>query len=50
MMGIPVNHPSFISGDNMSVLVNSSAPTSVLQKKSSSIAYNYFREDVTAME
>ena len=50
MMGISVDHPSFISGDNKSVLVNSSVPTSVLQKKSSSISYHFVREGVAAKE
>ena len=50
MMGISVDHPSFIYGDNKSVLVNSSVPTSVLQKKSSSIAYHFVREGVAAKE
>ena len=48
MMGIPVDHPSYIFGDNKSVLVNSSTPTSVLHKRSSSIAYYHVREGVAA--
>ena len=32
MMGIPCDFPSYIFGDNQSVLVNSSVPTSVLKK------------------
>ena len=44
MMGIPVDGPAFIFGDNKSVLVNSSQPTSVLRKKSNSIAYHFVRE------
>ena len=35
MMGIPMDGPTYILGDNQSVLVNSSVPTSVLKKKSS---------------
>ena len=34
MMGIRINGPSHIHGDNKSVLVNSSKPDSVLKKKS----------------
>ena len=44
MMGILVDGPSFVYGDNKLVLVNSSVPESVLRKKSNSIAYNYVRE------
>ena len=46
MMGIPCEFPSYIYGDNKSALVNSSVPTSVLKKKSSSIAYHFVREGV----
>ena len=48
MMGIPVEGPSFIFGDNKSVLVNSSKPDSVLKKKSNSIAYHFVREGCAA--
>ena len=34
MMGIPVNGPSYIYGDNQSVLCNTSIPDSTLKKKS----------------
>ena len=37
-------------GDNKSVLVNSSKPTSVLKKKSNSIAYHLVREGSAANE
>ena len=50
MMGIPCDFPSYIYGDNQSVLVNSSVPTSVLKKKSCSIAYHFVREGVAANE
>ena len=50
MMGIPVDGPSYIFGDNKSVLVNSSIPTSVLKKKSNSIAYHFVREGCAADE
>ena len=50
MMGIPCDFPAYIYGDNKSVLVNSSIPTSVLKKKSSSIAYHFVREGVAADE
>ena len=50
MMGIPVEFPTFILGDNQSVLVNSSKPHSSLKKKSSSIAFHFVREGVAKDE
>jgi len=44
MMGIPVDEPAFVYGDNQSVLANTSAPTSTLKKKSNAIAYHFVRE------
>ena len=46
MMGIPVNGPAYIRGDNQSVLCNTSIPDSTLKKKSQSIAYHFVREGV----
>ena len=39
MMGVPISSPSYIYGDNMSVINNTSKPESVLKKKSNSICY-----------
>ena len=50
MMDIPCDFPSYIFGDNTSVLVNSSKPFSMLKKKSSSIAYHFVREGVAKNE
>ena len=44
MMGIPVEEPTFIYGDNQSVLVNTKNPHLQLKKKSNSIAYHFVRE------
>ena len=44
MMGIPVNLPTYIFGDNQSVLSNTTKPHSQLKKKSSSVAYHFVRE------
>ena len=44
MMGIPVGLPTYIFGDNQSVLCNTTKPHSSLKKKSSSIAFHYVRE------
>ena len=46
MMGIPCEFPSYVYGDNESVLVNASNPFSMLKKKSSLIAYHFARENV----
>ena len=50
MMGIPVENPCFIYGDNQSVLWNTSVPESSLKKKSSSVAYHFVREGVSTDE
>ena len=44
MMGIPVTGPTYIFGDNQSVLANTTIPDSTLKKKSQSIAYHFVRE------
>jgi len=50
MMGIPVDGPCYIRGDNQSVLANTSIPESSLRKKSQSIAYHFVREGVSRDE
>ena len=49
MMGVPVDGPTYIYGDNMSVIHNTQRPESTLKKKSNSICYHAVREAV-AME
>ena len=49
MMGIQCDCPSFIYGDNISVLYNTTMPLSMMKKKSKSIAYHFVRE-VTARD
>ena len=44
MMGIPVDEPTFIYGDNQSVLANTSNPGSTLKKKSAAVAYHFVRD------
>jgi hypothetical protein len=44
MMGIPCEDPTFVYGDNQSVLFNTSIPESTLKKKSQSIAYHFVHE------
>ena len=50
MMGIPVIGPTYIYGDNQSVLANTTIPDSTLKKKSQSIAYHFVREGVARDE
>ena len=44
MMGIPVNSPAYIFGDNQSVLCNTTMPDSTLKEKTNSICYHLIRE------
>jgi hypothetical protein len=44
MMGIPVEGPAYVFGDNQSVLANTTIPESILKKKAQSIAYHLVRE------
>ena len=50
MLGVPVNDPVIIYGDNQSVLWNTKVPESTLKKKSSVVAYHYCREGVSRKE
>ena len=50
MMGVPVDGPSYIYGDNMSVINNTQKPESVLKKKSNSICYHAIHESVAMGE
>ena len=50
MLGIPVNGPAFIFGDNQSVLANTTNPGSQLKKKSNAICYHYVREGCARKE
>ena len=44
MMGISCDDPTFIYGDNQSVLASTTIPNSTLKKKSQSITYHFVRE------
>jgi len=50
MMGVPIDGPTYIYGDNMSVIHNTSKPESTLKKKSLSICYHFIREAVAMGE
>ena len=48
MLGVPIEGPAMMLGDNMSVITNCSLPSSSLKKKHNSIAYHSVREAVAA--
>ena len=50
MMGVPILNPSYIQGDNMSVINNTQRPESTLKKKSNEICYHAVRESVAMGE
>jgi hypothetical protein len=50
MMGVPIDGPTYMYCDNMSVVHNTTAPESMLKKKSNSIAYHAVREAVAMGE
>ena len=48
MMGVPIDGPALMLGDNMSVVLNTAVPSSVLKKKHCSIGYHRVREAIAA--
>ena len=50
MMGVPLDGPTYVYADNMSVLHNTTTPESTLKKKSNAIAYHLVREAVAMDE
>lgn len=50
MMGVPLEGPSYMYGDNMSVIHNTQRPESTLKKKSNAICYHAIREAVAMGE
>ena len=50
MMGVAISGPSYIYGDNMSVIHNTQRPESILKKKSNAICYHAIREAVAMGE
>jgi hypothetical protein len=46
MMGCPLDGPTCVTADNMSVVHNCTKPKSVLKKKSCSIAFRFCRERI----
>ena len=50
MMGVRVDAPSYIYGDNQAVVMNTQRPESQLGKKNNSICYHFARESVAMGE
>ncbi len=48
MLGVQVDGPATLLGDNMSVVLNTTVPSSVLKKKHNAIAYHRVREACAA--
>ena len=48
MLGVPLEEPAMMLGDKMSVVLNTSIPSSVLKKKHSAINYHRVREAIAA--
>ena len=48
MLGVPIRQRSMMYGDNMSVVLNTTLPSSALKKKHNAIAYHRVREAVAA--
>ena len=44
MVGVPIEGPSVLLGDNLSVVSSASIPSSTLKKKHTKIAYHSVRE------
>ena len=47
-LGVPIDGPTQMFGDNLSVVLNTTVPSSVLKKKHNSIAYHMVREAIAA--
>ena len=48
MIGVPMDGPALLLGDNMSVVLNTTVPSSVLKKKHCAIGYHRVRESIAA--
>src|SRR5687768_17131885 len=48
MLGVPLEKTSLLVGDNMSVVINTTLPSSMLKKKHNAIAYHRVREAIAA--
>lgn len=48
VLGVPLDGPAVLLGDNRSVVINTTVPSSVLKKKHCSISYHRVREAIAA--
>ncbi|MEM7375847.1 MAG: Ty1/Copia family ribonuclease HI [Bacteroidota bacterium] len=48
MIGVPIEGPALMLGDNQSVILNTSVPSSILKEKHNAMAYHRVREAVAA--
>ena len=48
MVGVPIEGPAIVYGDNMSVVLSTSVPSSVLKKKMLALCYHRVREAIAA--
>ena len=48
MLGVPVEGPSWIFGDNKSVVTSSTIPSSMLKKRWNALSYHQVREAIAA--
>ena len=48
MLGVPIEETSVLMGDNMSVILNTTLPSSILKKKHNACAYHRIREAIAA--
>ena len=48
MMGVPIDGPAWLFGDNMSVITSSTIPHSSLNKRHNALAYHRVREAIAA--
>ena len=48
MLGVPLDGPALMLGDNMSVVLNTTVPSSALKKKHLGIGYHRVREAIAA--
>jgi Reverse transcriptase (RNA-dependent DNA polymerase) len=48
LLGVPIDGPALMLGDNQSVVLSTSVPSSILKKKHNAIAYHRIREAIAA--
>jgi len=48
MMGVPIDRPVMLLGDNFSVILSTTVPSATLKKKHQAICYHRIRECIAA--